>query len=148
MLRVSAEKFKQDIARIERRLNGAADIALKNAATRLAANVIEEADDSMKNSPPDRTRPRGKGRGYASSPGNAPRPDTGFLRRSARLQPRHNGADAIWSSLYAVFLEFGTRKMAPRPFVRPALMSEKAEAARDALNKLREEYFRRGGGRR
>lgn len=73
----------------------------------------------------------GSGRRYrnghvASAPGQPPAPDTGNLRRNWREQSaaRTNGLGRgidilmrITSDVpYAVYLEFGTRKMAARPF--------------------------------
>lgn len=74
----------------------------------------------------------GGGRAYknghvASAPGQPPAPDTGNLRRNWREQSfiQGNGLGRgldvklrITSDVpYSKFLEFGTRKMAPRPFV-------------------------------
>lgn len=73
----------------------------------------------------------GSGRRYrnghvASAPGQPPAPDTGNLRRNWREQSfaQANGLGRgvdirlrITSDVpYAKYLEFGTRKMAPRPF--------------------------------
>lgn len=61
----------------------------------------------------------------ASAPGQPPAPDTGLLRASVTHQ---DGSDAaglyqdIGSALaYALYLELGTRHIAPRPWLRPAL---------------------------
>jgi HK97 gp10 family phage protein len=57
----------------------------------------------------------------ASAPGEAPAIDTGALRNSVRAQRK---ADLEWwvtTNEYAAYLEYGTRRMAPRPFLRPAV---------------------------
>lgn len=65
----------------------------------------------------------------ASAPGEAPASDTGRLVRSARseYEPADLSGEAIWSTDYAEALEFGTSKMAPRPYARPALAAKKDE---------------------
>lgn len=65
----------------------------------------------------------------ASAPGEAPASDTGRLVQSARseYEPADLSGEAIWSTDYAEALEFGTSKMAPRPYARPALANKKDE---------------------
>ena len=59
----------------------------------------------------------------ASAPGEAPASDTGRLANSIRTSYRENGLVGVVSAstAYAAYLEFGTVKMEPRPFMRPAL---------------------------
>lgn len=65
----------------------------------------------------------------ASAPGEAPASDTGRLVQSAHTEyePADLSGEAIWSRDYAEELEFGTSKMAPRPYARPALANKKDE---------------------
>lgn len=61
-------------------------------------------------------------RGAPSSPGQPPAVVTGLLRNSIQMRPA--GRDAMWilvGTEYAVPLEFGTRRMAARPFLWPAM---------------------------
>lgn len=66
---------------------------------------------------------RGGIRHQASAPGEAPATDTGNLVRSIRVdhQPASGRASVVVGAEYGAELEFGTRKMAPRPFLRPAV---------------------------
>lgn len=58
----------------------------------------------------------------ASAPGQAPATDTGFLVSSIYNEDRGYLSKAIGSRLpYAFYLEFGTRKNAPRPSWVPAV---------------------------
>jgi HK97 gp10 family phage protein len=61
----------------------------------------------------------------ASAPGQPPATDTGRLLNSIG-HTVGSDADGLYADVsarvaYAVFLELGTRYMAPRPFLRPAL---------------------------
>lgn len=100
---------------------------LANRAQRLRNSVVEEL-----------SRP-GTGRTYrtgyktephrthqASAPGDAPAVNTGRLRQSitaVQIKPLHWRVGTNVD--YALFLEFGTRRMAPRPFLRPAADRER-----------------------
>jgi hypothetical protein len=60
----------------------------------------------------------------ASAPGEAPAVDTGRLKTSLHVSVSSGGhaeADVVAPVSYALHLEYGTRKMAPRPFLAPAL---------------------------
>lgn len=76
---------------------------------------------------------RGPGRPphRASAPGEAPASDSGRLMRSYThmVGVDTNGAyvDVGTNIDYAPFLEFGTSKMLPRPHLRPAIDSARAE---------------------
>ena len=75
------------------------------------------------------------GNGQPSAPGSPPNVQTGSLRASIdyTVQRVPAGVEGLLSSSspYAQFLEFGTRKMAARPFMRPALA-----AASGQINRL------------
>lgn len=58
-----------------------------------------------------------------SAPGERPARDTGALARSVKVtvDPIHFNMRLSAFVRYAKFLEYGTRKMLPRPFLRPSL---------------------------
>lgn len=67
------------------------------------------------------------GRHRASAPGDSPAVDTGRLRQSIGVQKVAQGHYRVGTNVqYAPLLEFGTRKMAARPFMRPALEKVRA----------------------
>jgi len=61
----------------------------------------------------------------ASAPGQAPATDTGALVRSIQADIRGRSAEVSANVDYAVYLEFGTQDMEPRPFMFPALEKER-----------------------
>lgn len=60
-----------------------------------------------------------------SAPGEAPAVDTGRLRASITHRIEHDGGESVayvgTNVEYAPHLEFGTKRMAPRPFMVPAI---------------------------
>jgi len=66
---------------------------------------------------------------HPSMPDNPPAPDTGNLRESIRYEV-HNESKEVYGIVgstqkdpnYAVYTEYGTKKMAPRPWLRPAMI--------------------------
>jgi HK97 gp10 family phage protein len=93
---------------MERKLDAAAEV-VKN-------NIIDEFGG------PRRGRFYSGAQTRSSAPGEAPAVQTGNLVRSiASDKPRALTRDVGTNVKYGVYLEFGTRKMAPRPFLKPAL---------------------------
>ncbi len=67
-----------------------------------------------------------------SAPGEEPKKVTGFLQRSiAHAMSEDKQKAFVGSNLdYALYLELGTVKMAPRPFLRSVLLQEQETIAR------------------
>ncbi len=84
-------------------------------------NVVAKTKLSMKHSSPP-----------PSAPGEPPGVDTGFLCNSIGIHRRERGVMTVVNVVgptahYAPHLEFGTRKMAPRPSLGPVVRKEKAD---------------------
>jgi len=63
----------------------------------------------------------------ASAPGEAPMSDTGRLANSIVFDTVGPLTATVGArAVYAAWLEYGTRKMAPRPFMRPAAEVQRA----------------------
>ena len=74
------------------------------------------------------TRYRNGGGSYshtASKPGDAPNTDTGALAKSVQVDVRREGVYVGSSLKYAPMLEFGTSSMRERPWLNPALESNR-----------------------
>lgn len=105
-----------------------ADDALKMIVMATAQNVRTHAIRAIQGGPktgkeyrkyaPNRTH-------RASSPGQAPATDTGRLASSIVADITGLTAEVSANVKYAAPLEFGTVNMAPRPFLEPALESER-----------------------
>lgn len=64
----------------------------------------------------------------ASAPGDPPAVNTGRLRQSITALKISPGHWRVGTNVeYAIVLEFGSRRMAPRPFMRPAADREREQ---------------------
>ena len=61
----------------------------------------------------------------ASAPGEPPASDTGRLAGAIRADIEGRKAEVVADTEYAAWLEFGTLKMEPRPFMTPAMEKER-----------------------
>ena len=113
---------KQNYAKADRQYRQQAD----NIISRAGLLVMNEAKRSIQLS-------LGGGRTYgnhtASAAGQPPNTDTGFLVSNIFLDKDNDGmgADVESRADYSVYLEFGTKDMQPRPFMQPALESQRAK---------------------
>ena len=97
-----------------------------------------------------RGRKRRRFRYVGSAPGESPRKRTGTLQKSVAFEVRRTLAAItvrIGSSVpYARFLERGTRKMRPRPWLRPGLVEYLQRFQRIVLGELSRQLRGGGGG--
>lgn len=125
--------------------NGAAVLervrkAAMRGVIRGTEDVRTEADSLMNESPRSGRVYTRRGVSHkASAPGEPPAPDTGRLRQSLRTEYNREllMGTAIASTAYAQALEFGTSRIAPRPFMRPALANRKDEIEAGIADEIR-----------
>lgn len=93
--------------------------------------LVEQRAVDLINNPPKSGRVyRRRGVEHqASAPGEPPASDTGTLVNARRIDliPERLAARLTFTAAYAPHLQFGTRKMAPRPFADRALTETLAE---------------------
>src|SRR3990172_7607447 len=121
-----AERIKHKLALIE----GPMRDAMRGAIQGGALAVERTAKDSVQRGSPtgriyQKYQPRREHR--ASAPGQPPATDTGFLAAhiTTVLDMDGLGANVESQAAYSKFLEYGTSKMAARPFLFPAFESLK-----------------------
>lgn len=91
------------------------------------------------------------GKGHVPSrPGEPPNNDTGALANSIEVQPLNDlAARVIVGADYGLALEFGTSKMAERPYMRPAVKKNdpkgKAAMRTAVVRVIKGERFAKGG---
>ncbi len=112
-------ELRHSRARVGELLEQRAGLKAQNLRTRIIENLSTPGSG--------RTYSRGGRSHQASAPGDGPAVDTGRLRQSIAVVRVADGHYKVGTNVqYAPFLEFGTRRMAPRPFMRPALEAERA----------------------
>ena len=93
-------------------------------ATTRSALVVESYAKEQINRGTASGNPRGDG-SFASAPGQFPKTDQGILVANISSQVKVEGSSVIGmiisSAEYSQHLEFGTTKMAARPFMQPSL---------------------------
>lgn len=112
---------------------------IDNACETTAWRVVTAAKISIMNPPKSgRVYQRGKRAHQASAPGEAPATDVGNLVNSALLF-KTNTADWLinWNAEYAAALEYGTPRILPRPFLRPAMEGERMRFYADIADIMR-----------
>lgn len=118
----------QRLLEIDRRVT--ADLG-RDLAQALALYVEGQAKAKMGTGRPGRPYRRGARIHTASAPGSPPAIDTGALRASIHTEQAGAATFLVADGVeYGAHLEFGTRKMAARPFMQPAIddMNRHAQA--------------------
>lgn len=106
-------------------LADAVDEVAEDAALNINTDVVQAIIQGPKTG---RIYKRGGVFHQASAPGQAPASDTGALVASIQTNKVGDGVYEVSSRMkYAEYLEFGTRKMAPRPAWVPAVEKERPE---------------------
>ena len=116
-----------------RRMSGARTNSLTDRALYAAGQLIEiEAERSI-------TAGSISGKGHvASKPGEAPNADTRLLDTSIHtVVVGVNRVNVESTAPYSVALEFGTSRMAARPFMKPATNAKRKEAVDLILEAVR-----------
>jgi len=118
--------------------------AMAKALTQAAAVIQTEAKEQLSRQGRGRLHPGLKHR--SSAPGDPPAVQTGALRNSvvidkARVKDLRNPQASVGTGLVfdngnnqGATLEFGTRHIAPRPWMRPAFIAGQKKALRVANN--------------
>lgn len=120
------EKGIAEITKAMQKLQRGIDNDKKRFVTTVCAEVERTAKTLMRDTPTNQAVSYGKKNHHPSYPFNPPAPDTGNLMRSVTHDVEVIGDEAIGhigsTSKYAPYLEYGTSKMQPRPFLSTALI--------------------------
>ena len=99
-----------------------------------ATALVEDASVQKITSGPKtgRTYRRNGVNHQASAPGEAPATDTGALLASRRTEIEENGlvGTLSYNTVYALDMERGNEKIAPRPYLQPSLEENRTEVKR------------------
>lgn len=113
--------------------------AVSTAALKIQSEAITSIQRGARNG---KVYKRGSRTHQASAPYEAPKTDTGNLVSNISIEKSTDGLSAkvgIMSqrAIYGAWLEFGTSKMKPRPWLLPAFLKKRDEAEKDFFNELK-----------
>lgn len=146
---INPEEFSKLLAARAGDIGGSLEKAIKLCCTKIQSDIQE----SMSNTQLDMSKSyytNNKTKAHHPSlPGNPPAPDTGNLRKSIRYEVHEEGKEVyglVGSTQkdppYGAYLEYGTSKVEPRPWLRPAMRENEwfvrnaiAKAVRESLGK-------------
>ena len=78
----------------------------------------------------------------ASAPGEAPASDTGNLVSKIRVKQKSKNVTNVESNAdYSAYLEYGTSKMQPRPFMLPAFEKSKKPIINAVINRVKQKIM-------
>ena len=124
--------FSINIAPVINQIKGAVDAQLPSRAFRAANELRNASLIVLRGQGGGRTYKKPTGGTYtASAPGSPPAVRTGTLRNSWRPTPNGNNPAIETGTPYTGYLEYGTSKMAARPFEQKII--EAAQPAIDAI---------------
>lgn len=145
----SFKQFEKYLSNVANSIQGELEKTIKLCCQKVRSDI----QDSMAKTPRDTTKTyytNNKTKGHNPSlPGNPPAPDTGNLRNSIRYEVYGSGTEVYGiigttqkNPPYGTYLEYGTSKMAPRPWLRPAMLRNndwiKKMLKQTVANKLKE----------
>jgi phage gpG-like protein len=115
------------------------DMAARQTAFAIQANAVKRMKNTKRGS---RVYKRGKsGKTHRSSaPGEAPAPDTGRLMNSVRTKSFRKGYIVGTHLAYGRYLEYGTKRIDQRPWLRPSAQEE-GPRFKKRLRKLLRRYL-------
>lgn len=130
--RVERRKARRRLEEIPAKAQRRIGQAVREAAIEVQNEVTRIMRETKKSG---RTYRRGH---IASAPGEPPAPDTARLLRSIKVRSRGLQADVYTGLEYAPWLEFGTGRILPRPFMRPAAKNKKKKVVEMVRRSVRE----------
>lgn len=115
--------------------------AVRRGSLRIENRAVEGIIDPPKTGRIYSSKYRKGAKHQASAPGEFPAADSGRLHQSITSAMTLEGPDVYRSETganvpYATWLELGTSKMAPRPFMQPAFDENKEIVERDIRNAI------------
>lgn len=130
MTRVSVEllgeqQLQAALAKFAKEAQGEIDKAVTSAGIELRSIIVKGYQKGPKTG---KVYTRGTVDHQSSAPGEAPATDTGRLVNSVYFEKTQRAVVAVGSMVvYGEYLEWGTRKIAPRPLWRPSVEKIKSK---------------------
>jgi len=125
-------------------LDGAINKAIVRTANQVRGEAIKMISREVSSG---RVYVRGNVIHTASAAGDAPNTDEGILVGSIAVENPRRGTSFVGTSKdHGKYLEFGTSKMAARPWLRPAMERNQAKLTENITNAIKESISNVRGG--
>ena len=125
-------------------LDGAVNKAVVRTANQVRGEAIKMISREISSG---RVYVRGNVTHTASAEGDAPNTDTGNLVSKIAVENPRRGTSFVGTSVeYGKHLEFGTKKMAARPWLRPAMEKNEAKLTESITNAIKKAISNVRGG--
>ena len=126
MKNVTIEEFANELSQKQKRLETEIGKALAKSCALIQSTAITSMRDTVIDTDKSYYTHNKKIPHHPSIAGNPPAVDTGTLRRSITYKVNENEkvgrvGSTIKNPPYGLYLEYGTSRMKPRPWLRPAL---------------------------
>lgn len=132
MKKITPEKFVETLQKKQKKVV----TELGKSLAQCCATIQREAMEGMRDTTVDESKSYGKKGHHPSMPGAFPSVDSGTLRRSVTYQvDEKNLVGYVGSNLkdppYGAYLEYGTSRMKPRSWLKPA-----TEKSKETIEKI------------
>ena len=125
-------------------IDGAVNKAIVRTANQVRGEAIKMISREISSG---RVYVRGNVIHTASAAGESPNTDTGNLVSKIAVENPRRGTSFVGTSVeYGKYLEFGTSKMAARPWLRPAMERNEAKLTENITNAIKESISNVRGG--
>lgn len=129
---LNADRLVKKIQRLESEIKAPTIDGVREAVFLVHKTAVESIQDNSSGVPQARYTNGKKRIVLASKPGEPPNTDTGILVKSIKFDFKKGGLiGRVGTNLrYGAWLEFGTKKMAARPWLSAAIRQTKEEVAK------------------
>ena len=130
------DKVLSQLSRLNKELEKPFQEVVKGGGQLIRAEAVKSIQSGAKSGIVyEKYNPRRQHR--ASAPGQAPASDTGNLVSKIRVKQKNPNTTQVESGAdYSAFLEYGTSKMQPRPFLFPAFEKSRAKITQAVFNRV------------
>ena len=130
------DKVLSQLSRLNKELEKPFQEVVKGGGQLIRAEAVKSIQSGAKSGIVyEKYNPRRSHR--SSAPGQAPASDTGNLVSKIRVKQKNPNTTQVESGAdYSAFLEYGTSKMQPRPFLFPAFEKSRAKITQAVFNRV------------
>lgn len=128
------EQFNEYLSKTAPNIGGALEKAIALCCEKVRSDIQNDMAHTPRNTSKSYFTNNKSIAHHPSLPGNPPAPDTGNLRNSIRYEIHAENSKEVYGMVgstqkdppYGTYLEYGTTHIAPRPWLRPAMIKNES----------------------